>query len=151
MQSAGTPSNVPYIARLVVIETTDGGYWHLNTILARLLHPWNAQLSMLVTELGIVMTVKPVQLRNAHVSIRVTVFGMIVFLQPTTNLFVLDSITALQSFRLSYTVLSPSTVMDVKLLQSLKAPGSIRVTDLGMETDVNPLLNPLVLTIRVTV
>ena len=50
------------------------------------------------------MFINPVQLEKAWSPIAVTLLGIIVFLQPVTNLFVSFSIIALQLSLLSYTV-----------------------------------------------
>jgi len=69
---------------------------------------------MLVTLLGMVMEVRPVQPSNALPPILVTLLGMIVFLHPVIRVFVLVSIMALQLSLESYLLLSASTLMEVK-------------------------------------
>ena len=76
---------------------------------------------MEVTELGMVMLVKPVHSSNAWLPILVTELGMIVFLQPLINVFVAVSIIALQFSRESYTELPLSTFMLVRPLQPRNA------------------------------
>ena len=56
---------------------------------------------MLVTELGIVTDVKPSQPRKAYSPMLVTELGMIVFLHPVISVLVAVSIMALQLLRLS--------------------------------------------------
>lgn len=69
---------------------------------------------------------------NAWLPIETTVLGMIVALQPTTNSFVDDVITALQLFLESYVILSGSTTMLDSSEQPEKAMWPIDMTDLGM-------------------
>ena len=54
---------------------------------------------MLVTLLGMMMEVRPVQYAKAISPMLVTLLGMTVFLQPTTNVLLLVSIIALQFSR----------------------------------------------------
>ena len=65
---------------------------------------------------------------------------MVVFLQPTINLFVDVSIIALQLLRESYVPLFLSTVTEVSPEQSAKAYLPMEVTELGMVTEVSPEL-----------
>ena len=85
-----------------------------------------------------VTLVKPVQSRNADLPIEVTELGIIVFIHPLINVFVVVSIMALQFSRESYTELPLSTFMLVKPLQLLNAYSPIEVTELGMVTPVKP-------------
>ena len=62
--------------------------------------------------------------------------GIIVVTQPTISLFVFVSIIALQLFRLSYTVLSLSTTIEVIGLY-INAPLTMFVTERGMMIDVS--------------
>jgi len=68
----------------------------------------------------------------------VTEFGIIVFLQPATNLFVAVSIIALQLSRESYVALFLSTITEVSPEQPIKATLLMSVTELGMVTEVSP-------------
>ena len=63
---------------------------------------------------------------------------MIVFLQPTINLFVDVSIIALQLLRESYVPLFLSTVTEVSPEQPTKAYLPMEVTALPMVTEVSP-------------
>ena len=88
-----------------------------------------AQSPMEVTELGMVTEVSPEQSMKAQPPIEVTELGMIVLLQPATNLFVDDSIIALQLSRESYVPLFLSTVTEVSPVQPSKANEPIEVTE----------------------
>ena len=66
-------------------------------------------------------------------------FGIIVFLQPLSNLFVAVSIKALQLSLESYTVFPLSTVMLSKSMQPKNASLPISVTEFPMLTEVKPL------------
>ena len=70
-----------------------------------------------MTEFGIFTDVKPLQPQKAFQLIEETELGMIVFLQPLSNLLVAVSIKALQLSLESYTVFPLSTVMLSKPLQ----------------------------------
>lgn len=87
---------------------------------------------MLVTELGILTIVNPVQFLNAEGPIAVTVVGIVVLRQPKINVLVEVLIIALQLFLLSYTEFPEATVIEVKFPQSQKAYEPIVVTELGM-------------------
>ena len=100
--------------------------------------PLNAERPMLVTLLGIVMLVSPLQSSNAELPMLVTLLGITVFLQPETRVLVSVSIIALQSSRLSYFVLLPSTTMLVSPLQPLNALSPMLVTLLGIVMLVSP-------------
>ena len=67
-------------------------------------HSRKASSPIVVTELGIDTEVKPLQQLKAYPPISVTELGIVVFLQPLINLFVEDSIIALQLLRESYTL-----------------------------------------------
>ena len=54
---------------------------------------------MLVTEFGIVIDVRPIQLSKADTPMLVTELGMMVFLQPVINVLVFVLIMALQLSR----------------------------------------------------
>ena len=54
---------------------------------------------MLVTELGMVIEVRPKQSRNAPLSMLITELGIVVSLQPVINVFVAVSMIALQLLR----------------------------------------------------
>ena len=79
--------------------------------------PEKAEPPMLITLLGMVTEVKLLQPPKALYPMLVTVLGIIVFWQPAINVFVVVSIIALQLLRLSYFVFPFSTTMEVKLLQ----------------------------------
>jgi hypothetical protein len=64
--------------------------------------PKNALLPMEVTELGMLMLVKPMRPSNALFPIEVTELGITVFSQPTINLLLSLSMMALQLLRESY-------------------------------------------------
>ena len=89
---------------------------------------------IVVTLLGIVTLVRPVQAQNAPLPIVVTLPGIIVFLQPLINVFVCVSMIALQFSRLSYTAFPFSTVMLVRPVQCQNASSPIVVTLLGIVT-----------------
>ena len=72
---------------------------------------------MLVTLLGIVMLVKPVQPSKARHPMLVTLLGIFVLIHPTINVFDSVSIIALQLFLESYFELPVSTFIVVKPLQ----------------------------------
>ena len=76
----------------------------------------NDDCSIEVTLLGIIMDFKPLHPAKASSPIFFVSFGIIVFLQPTINLFVFFSIIALQSFRESNVVLLLSTLIEAKLI-----------------------------------
>lgn len=86
------------------------------------------------TEFGMDTEVSAEQQKKAALPIDMMEFGMVVFLQPTINLFVEVSIIALQLSRESYVRLFLSTIMEFSPLQSLKAPIPIDVIELGMVT-----------------
>ena len=108
-------------------------------MLVKLLQPQNASLPMLVTEFGIVIPVKLLQPLNASLPMLVTEFGITVFLQPATNLLVEVSIIALQLLRLLYTLLLLSTMILVKLLQSINTEAPMLVTESGIVMPVKLL------------
>ena len=83
-------------------------------MLVRPEHSQNAESPMVMTELGMVMLVRPVQPLNATSPMEVTELGMVVFLQPATSVLVAVSMMALQSLRESYFVLPASTLMLVR-------------------------------------
>jgi hypothetical protein len=60
-------------------------------------------------------------------------------LQPVINVFVLDSIMALQSLRESYTVFPSSTIIDVRPVLHLNGLSPMLVTELGMLMFVRPV------------
>ncbi len=93
---------------------------------------------MEVTELGIVIEVKPMQKVNALFPMEVTELGMMVFLQPATNSLVLVLIMELQLPLESYTVLPLSTTIRAILLQFLNAPIPMEITELGISIEVKP-------------
>ena len=64
---------------------------------------------------------------------------MIVFMHPVISVLVEVSIMALQFSRLSYTTLPLSTVIEVRPLQSMNVLPLIKVTELGIVTDVRPV------------
>ena len=80
----------------------------------------NALLLMVVTLAGISIDVRPLPLK-ASTPIVVTPSGIIVPLHPTTNVFDVVSIIALQLSRESSFVFFVSTVIVVNLGQELKA------------------------------
>ena len=90
-----------------------------------------------MTLLGISIDVSPVQPSKANSPKEVTLFGISVFLQPTTNLLDLVSIRALQFSLESKAVLSFTTTIDVSPGHPLKAATPIEVTLLGITTDVS--------------
>ena len=77
----------------------------------------NAYFPMLVTDSGMVMLVKPLQPENASFPMLVTDEGMVVVLQPATRVLLAVAIIALQLSRESYFVLPASTLMLVKPVQ----------------------------------
>ena len=68
------------------------------------------------------MEVRLEQPEKAYSPILVTPLGMIVFLQPNTNVLLSVSIMALQLSRESYFVFSDSTFIEVRPVQLEKAP-----------------------------
>ena len=86
-----------------------------------------------------VMEVKLLLPEKAKTPMLVTLPGMIVFLQPTINVFVDVSIIALQFPLESYFAFPFSTDIEVKPLQPSKAFRSILVTLLEMVMEVKPL------------
>ena len=73
---------------------------------------------MLVTLLGMVTDVRPLQPENALRPMLVTLFGIIVFLHPTMSVFVDVSIMALQLLRESYTLLPLATFISARPLHN---------------------------------
>ena len=67
-----------------------------NVILVKPLQPSKASPSMLFTLSGNVILVKPVQPRKASYQILATLFGMTLFLHPAINVLVAVSIIELQ-------------------------------------------------------
>lgn len=108
-------------------------------ILVKLSQLAKAPLPILVTLFGIVIFVKPLQLAKAVAPILVTLLGITVFSQPLISEFDAVSIIALQFYLESYIVLSLSTTMLVKPLQTLKALAPIFVTLFGIVTLVKLL------------
>ena len=104
----------------------------------RLLQLPKAAFPIVKTLLGMLMELKPTHPRNARDSIDVIVLGINEFLHPSSNLFVRDSIRALQLLRESKTLFSKSTEIDSILLHPSKAFRVIVVTLLGITTEVNP-------------
>ena len=100
-------------------------------------HPQNALFPMLVTLVGMITDVNPMQVSNAHSPMQVIPNGITVFLQPDINLLVDFSIIALHSFLESYIGLEGSTTIDAKLIHSTKAILLISVTLLGITIDIN--------------
>ncbi len=85
-----------------------------------------------------VTEVSPEQSEKAPLLMEVTELGMVVFLQPTINVFVDVCIIALQLLRESYVPLFLSTVTKVSLEQPAKALMPIKETELGMDTEMSP-------------
>src|SRR5574344_2927876 len=78
--------------------------------------------------------------------------GIIVVLEPNSNLFVFVSIIALQLFLLSYTLLPSYTAIDERFLQPLNAELPMLVTLSGIEIEVSPTqysnaLSPILVTL----
>jgi hypothetical protein len=94
---------------------------------------------MLVTELGIVIRARPLQLSNADSPMPVTVLGMMVFLHPLIRVLDAVSMIALHPLRESYLLFSVPTFILPKLLHPLKAPYPMLVTELPMVALVKPL------------
>jgi len=87
---------------------------------------------MEVTELVMLMLVRPEQPENALAPMEVTELGMAVFLQPAINVLVAVSIMALQLLRESYFGLSLATEMVARPEQPSNAQPPMEVTELGM-------------------
>ena len=104
----------------------------------KLEQPLKASCPIDVTLVGITMDVKPEQLAKAFIPIDDTPLGIIVFLQPVIRVFVEVSIIALQLLRESNFEFPPSTIIDVKPEQLLKAVDSIIFTLFGIVMDVRP-------------
>ena len=94
---------------------------------------------MLVTLLGMVIVVRPLQTLKAPLPILVTLLGMVVFLQPAISVLDVVSIIALQLSRESYFVFPDSTLIEVRLLQEPTVLPAMLVTLLGMVKEVKPL------------
>lgn len=92
-----------------------------------------------ITALGIFTEVNPLQPSKALAPMETTEFGIIVFLQPAINSFVVVLIIALHSFRESYALLSASTTMRSNPEQPAKGHPPIEVTELGIVTEVRPM------------
>ena len=103
------------------------------------LHPLNAECPILETEFGMMMEVSSPQPANANCSMLVTELGIIVVLHPVIRLLEEVAMIALQLLRLSYTVFSLATTIEVSPLQWLNALSLMLVTELGMVMDVSPL------------
>ena len=69
----------------------------------------------------------------------VTLFGIVVFLQPAIKVFDAISIIALQLLRESYFVFPVSTFIDVRPSHQPKTAMPMLVTLFGMVTEVRPL------------
>ena len=69
----------------------------------------------------------------------VTVLGMTVFLQPTTNLLAAVMTMALQLLRESNTGLLEATVICANSVQKLNAPVPTEATDAGISIEVRLL------------
>ena len=108
-------------------------------MLVRPEQPENALSPMSVTELGMVMLVKPVQPENALYRMLVTDEGMVVALQPTMRVLLAVPIMALQLLRESYFVFPASTLILVKPVQRSNAKLPMLVTELGMVMLVKPV------------
>src|SRR5574344_1420859 len=95
---------------------------------------------MLVTLLGMLIAVKPKQAENADSTMVVTSLGMVVFLQPVISVFPSSDKRALHWLPFAsvdlYAVLPASTVIVSNIKHILNAPDSMLVTFLGMLTDV---------------
>jgi hypothetical protein len=95
-------------------------------------HQLNAHEPMLVTEFGIVMLVRPEQSSNAFSPILVTVLGIIVFLHPTTSALFDFLMIALQLSRESNFRLPLSTVMLARPVHEPNTFSPIEETELGI-------------------
>lgn len=93
---------------------------------------------MVVTELGIVNDVIVGNPRNASFSMLFTPSGIIVFLQPWINAFVLVLIMALHPFAELNQRFSSSTVIVSRLRHVAKAPSYMLYTFFGIVTEVSP-------------
>ena len=91
---------------------------------------------MLVTELGMVSEVRPLQPEKASLPMLVTELGITVFWHPAIRVLEAVSIIALQLLWLSYTVFPLSTVIEVKLSQEVNGLSPMEVTELGIVTEV---------------
>jgi hypothetical protein len=83
----------------------------------RPLQPWKAEIPMVVTLLGMVIDVRPEQFMKADLPMLVTLLGIVVLLQPRIRVFVDVSIRALQLSLELYCGFSLSTVIEVRPLQ----------------------------------
>ena len=102
----------------------------------RLAQPEKAECPISVTELGIFIVVRPVQLLKASAPIPVTELGIIVEDMPEYRVLDAVSIIALQLFLESYMGLSSLTLIEVKAEQPPKTPLPISVTDAGISMEV---------------
>ena len=99
----------------------------------------NADVPMLVIVLGILNSISHVQPLNAYAPMLVTELGITVFLHANIILLVAVSITALQLSRESYLGFPVSTIIDVRPLQSENALPAMFLTELGMVMLVSPV------------
>ena len=96
---------------------------------------------MLVTLLGIVTLVIPMQPEKAEFPMLVTPSGIVVLLHPAISVLVFLSIIALQLLRESYILFSSLTTMLVRPLQPSNALCPMLITLLGISMFVR-LLQP---------
>ena len=107
---------------------------------------------ILVTLIGILMEVRPVQPLKAPRPMLATLLGIMVFWHPAINSFVTVSTIALQLFLESYLGLSSSTFMEAKPVQPLKTLSPMLVTLLGIPMEVRTVqpskaLRPMLVTL----
>ena len=105
----------------------------------RPVQPSNAELPMLVTLLGISMDVRLLQSSNAPSPMLVTLLGIVVFLQPVIKEFDTFSIIALQLFRESYLGFLSSTFIELNPLQPENADWPMSEMLLGIVNAFRPL------------
>ena len=93
---------------------------------------------MFVTLSGIVIEVRPEQLKKALPPMLVTLSGITLLLHPMKRVFVVVFIIALQLSLLSYTELFASTEIDVRPEQPEKAEDPMLVTLSGIVMELRP-------------
>ena len=107
-------------------------------ILARLVQLSNAPSPIILTELGMSIPVSSVHPANAPLPILVTELGITVFLQPVIIVLVAVSMIALQLLRESYFGFELATLMLARLEQLWKVELLILVMELGKSMLINP-------------
>ena len=118
----------------------------------RLVQPSKAELSMLVTDEGMLREGRPVQPEKAPLPMLETDEGIFVLLHPFIRVLLWDSIIALQLLRESYLGFPSATMIEIRDVQPMKAQSSMLVTEEEMDTEFIPLqslkaLSPMLVTL----